>query len=71
MKRIIVAGTGSQAPYGIGEIIDTYRNTPAGLKKAMRRAAYWHTPAAVMRDGQRVEMDWAIIRDTDRGYVRS
>lgn len=70
MDRIRVVGTGNQAPHGIEEIIDDYPNTPAGLKKAMRRAANWYSPAAVvMPDGQRAEMDWSVVRPQDRGYV--
>ena len=70
MSRIRVIATGNQAPYGIDEVIADYPNTSAGLKKAMRRAAYWYSPAAVvMPDGQRAEMDWSVVRPQDRGYV--
>lgn len=37
--RITVEGNGMQAPYGIGEIIESFRATDAGLKKAMRPEA--------------------------------
>ena len=57
-NRITVEGTGSQAPYGIGEIIETYRNTPAGIKKAIQHAAYWYNPAVVRGiDGAIIEVD--------------
>lgn len=70
MGKIKVVATGSQAPYGIGETIAEYPDTSAGLKKAMRRAACWYSPAAVvMPDGQRAEMDWSVVRPQDRGYV--
>jgi len=69
-KRIKVVGTGSQAPYGIGEIINDYPDTDAGLKKAMRAAAHWYNPASIIgADGSYIELDWSIIRDIDRGYV--
>ena len=72
MNRISIEGTGSQAPYGICETIKTFASTPAGLKKAMRAAAYWYNPAAVIdAEGNRVEIDWDIIRDSDRGYSLS
>ena len=67
-SRIAVKGTGAQAPYGIGEIIADYPNTKAGLKKAMRRAAYWYNPATVVADGKQVEIDWSVIRPQDKGY---
>ncbi|HQJ66425.1 MAG TPA: hypothetical protein PLH32_17605 [bacterium] len=70
MSRIRVIATGNQAPYGIDEVIADYPNTPAGLKKAMRRAAYWYNPAViVMPDGSRVEIDWTVVRQQDRGYA--
>jgi len=69
-KRIVIKGTGSQAPYGIDEIINDFANTPAGLKKAMRAAAYWYSPADIRdADGNYVEIDWDVVRDSDRGYV--
>jgi hypothetical protein len=71
-KYITVVGIGSQAPYGIGEIIDVYNNSKAGLKKAMRRAAYWYNAAAVRDgDGNRVDIDYDVVRDCDRGYTVS
>ena len=69
-KRIRVVATGNQAPYGVNETIADYPNTSAGLIKAMRKAAYWYSPAAVvMPDGQRAEMVWSVVRPQDRGYV--
>jgi len=72
-KRITVRGTGLQAPYGIGEIITSYCNTPAGRLKALRKAHYWYNPAAVYTpDGQRITIEQDdIIRPVDRGYVQS
>lgn len=55
-KRIKIKGTGSQAPYGIGEIIKTFPDTPAGLKKAIKYARKWYdTPRVVMPSGSRVD----------------
>jgi len=69
-ERIKVIGTGNQAPYGIDETIADYPNTPAGMKKAMRRAAYWYNPAVVIgADSERADINWDIIRPQDRGYV--
>lgn len=68
-EKIKVVGTGNQAPYGIGETIDEYNNTQAGLKKAMRRAAYWYNPASVIVDGKQVDIDWSIVRPQDKGYA--
>ena len=71
-RRITVRGNGNQAPYGIGEIIDDFADTPAGLKKAIRRAAYWYNPASVYdADGDGIVIDWDIVRDCDRGYAFS
>jgi hypothetical protein len=71
-QKITVSGTGSQAPYGIGEIIAEFKNSPAGLKKAIRKAAYWYNAAAVKDvDGNRVDIDYDIVRDCDRGYAVS
>jgi hypothetical protein len=69
-NRITVQGNGNQAPYGIGEVIESYANTPAGLKKAMRHAAYWYNPATV-RDatGCKVIIDFDVVRDCDKGYL--
>ena len=69
-KRITIKGNGNQAPYGIGEIINDFANTPAGLKKAMRAAAYWYNPAYIVdADGECINIDWDVIRDSDRGYA--
>lgn len=46
-NRIQVRGTGNQAPYGIGEIIEDYPDTKAGLLKAWRHAARWYNKASV------------------------
>ena len=71
-KRITIKGTGLQAPYGIGELIADFANTDAGLKKAMRAAAYWYNPATIRdADGDIVELDWDVVRDSDRGYVET
>jgi hypothetical protein len=71
-KRITIKGNGNQAPYGIGEIIDSFADTAAGLKKAMRRAAYWYNPATIQNaGGEIVDIDWNIIRDCDKGYSTS
>lgn len=55
MKRelIKIVGTGNQAPYGIGEIIDIVpQRNIAQIKRAMRK---WHNPPA--------------LRGNDTGYV--
>ena len=68
-ERIRVVGTGNQAPYGIGETIADYPNTDAGRKKAMRKAAYWYSPASVMLGDEVINVDWSVVRPQDRGYV--
>lgn len=69
-NRITVEGNGQQAPYGIGEIIATYANTPAGLIKAMRRAAYWYNAATVrLPDGEKETINYDLVRSKDRGYI--
>ena len=71
-KRIQVVGNGNQAPYGIGEIIAVYPNTPLGLKRAMRCAAFWYKPASVIgAEGERIHIDYDVVRRQDRGYVVS
>jgi hypothetical protein len=67
-KKITVVSNGNQAPYGLGETIAEYNNTRAGIKKAMRRAAYWYTPATVVVDGQPIAIDWSVVRPCDKGY---
>lgn len=72
IDRVLVKGTGSQAPYGMGEIITSYPNTKAGLKKAMRKAAYWYNPArVVLPSGEGVSIDWDIVRYKDKSYTYS
>ena len=71
-KRIQVVGNGNQAHYGIGEIIAVYHNTPLGLKKAMRCAAFWYNPALVIGvDGERIPIDYDVVRPQDCGYIVS
>jgi len=71
-KRITIEGNGNQAPYGVGEIINDFADTDAGLKKAMRAAAYWYNPATIRdADGDIVELDWDVVRNSDRGYTMS
>jgi len=57
-ERIKVVSTGDQAPYGIDEVIETYPNTPAGLKKAIRYALkWWHPPPLVISTtGKRIDL---------------
>ena len=57
--RYFVCGTGSQAPYGIGETIKSFSATPAGLKKAAKFALrFGHSPAAVHdADGDKIDLD--------------
>ena len=56
-KRIRVISTGHQAPYGIDEAIETYADTPAGLKKACKYAASWYdSPLVIDVDGDRVDI---------------
>jgi hypothetical protein len=61
---------GNQGIYGVGEVIASFPDTPAGLRRAMRRAAYWWRPA-VVRDaaGNSVDIDYPVVRDRDRGYT--
>jgi len=69
-NRIQVIGTGNQAGYGIGEIIADYANTNAGCIKAMRKAAYWYTPARILAaNDSYVDICWSIIRKQDKGYT--
>jgi len=44
---IVVAGTGNQAPYGIGEIMVTFKPTAAGLKKARKYAEKYHNQPSI------------------------
>jgi len=68
--RIKIVGNGNQAPYGIGEIIDTYADTRAGLVKAMRAAVYWYNPATIiLPSGNRIDIDYDIVRDSDLSYI--
>ena len=56
-KRIRVISTGNHAPYGIDETIESYANTPAGLRKACKYAASWHdSPLVIDVDGDRVDI---------------
>jgi len=67
--RVKVVGTGLQSPYGIGETIVDFPDTPAGIKKAMRSAAYWYNAARVIgSDGERIEIDYDQVRKRDLGY---
>ena len=69
-KRIQVVGNGNQAHYGIGEIIAVYHNTPLGLKKAMRCAAFWYNPASVIGvDGERIPINYNVVRRWERGIL--
>ena len=54
-KRIEVQGNGLQAPYGIGEIIESYAMSPAGLKKAKKLAREWHNPPKIFIPGKNGE----------------
>jgi len=45
---ILVIGTGGQPPYGIGEIMETYPNTQAGEKRALRYVGQWHKPPQII-----------------------
>ncbi len=49
-KRVVVIANGNQAPYGIGEIINDFPNTPAGQKKAEKLAdKYYNRPEILVR----------------------
>jgi len=56
-KRVRVISTGNQAPYGIDETIESYANTPAGLRKACKYAASWHDrPLVIDAGGDRIDI---------------
>ena len=55
MKTFIVKSNGNQAPYGIGEIMETFRS----LKSAIKYASKWHNMPKIYVDG--VEIDFERV----------
>jgi len=55
--RIIIKGNGNQAPYGIGEHITDFANTPAGAKKAVRYAKKWYNKPNIWIGEQQYTID--------------
>lgn len=51
-KRIEVLGTGSQAPYGINEIIDDFPDTENGFIRAKHLALSFYKPAEIVVPGK-------------------
>ena len=46
-NRIYVRGTGDQATYDVGDVIDDFAPTKAGLKKAVKLANCWMIKPAI------------------------
>ena len=83
-RKIVVMGNGQQAPFGVGETIETFPATFAGLIKAIRRAHYWYKAATVVIPNGVAAAGWwraveyglradgtPIVRPKDRGYSLS
>jgi len=57
--KVYLLGTGNQAPYGIGEIIDII--PAAHIRKIAAALRRWHNPPKMRlngKDGLRVSLDW-------------
>ena len=47
-NKTLVVGTGSQAPYGIGEIIKIFGTSNLSVKRAQNFASRWYNHAQVI-----------------------